>query len=62
MEDTAYSKSLNSTGLKKVLVNGRYTNMTEFNADKPPGLYSSTDFGSKGLYKETTSGLKMAKS
>lgn len=28
--------------------------MTEFNKERPKGLYTSTDFGSKGLYKDTT--------
>ena len=28
--------------------------MTEFNKEKPKGLFVSTDFGSKGLYKDTT--------
>ncbi len=63
MEDTSYARtSFNSTGLKKVLVNGRYTNQTEFNVEKPPGQYSYTDFGSKGLFKETTTGTNLRKS
>jgi len=37
MEELSSPKagSFNSTGMKKVLVNGRYTIMTEFNKEKP---------------------------
>lgn len=63
MEDNNYARtSFNSTGLKKIIVNGRYTNQTEFNVEKPPGLYSTTDFGSKGLFKETSTGRNLRKS
>lgn len=63
MEYTNYARtSFNSTELKKVLVNGRYTNQTEFNVQKPPSLYSTTDFGSKGLFKETSTGRNLRKS
>jgi len=39
---------------KKLFVNGRYTHMTEFNKEPPKPQYVTTDFGSKGLFKETT--------
>ena len=36
--------------------------MTELNKDPPKAVYTSIDFGSKGLYKESTTALAGAKS
>ena len=61
MEELSTPKpgSFNSTGMKKVLVNGRYTHVTEFNKEPPHKPFNNTDFGSKDLYKETTTGTKL---
>lgn len=52
---------MNST-TKKIVVKGKMQSLTEFNKEPPKGIYTSTDFGSKGLYKDTTTSLGGAKS
>lgn len=66
MEDKSrLLQSISSPKFDPYLSNGKYTHMKDnINPEKQPykSVLTNTDFASKGLYKETTLGLQMAKS